>query len=41
VSAHLAVLRSAGLVTAGRHRHEVLYRQTSLADALIASCATP
>jgi hypothetical protein len=40
VSAHLAVLRSAGLVTAGRHRHEVLYRQTSLADALIASCAT-
>lgn len=39
VSAHLAVLRSAGLVTAGRHRHEVVYRQTSLADALIASCA--
>ncbi|BCJ36185.1 ArsR family transcriptional regulator [Actinocatenispora thailandica] len=39
VSAHLAVLRSAGLVTADRHRHEVLYRQTALADALITSCA--
>lgn len=36
VSGHLAVLRDAGLVTARRRGREVLYRQTSLAAALLA-----
>ena len=34
VSAHLAVLRDAGLVTADRRGHEVLYRRTALGTAL-------
>ncbi|MCY7340682.1 MAG: DUF5937 family protein [Pseudonocardia sp.] len=37
VSQHLAVLRDAGLVTAQRRGREVLYRQTSLAAALLHS----
>jgi DNA-binding transcriptional ArsR family regulator len=35
VSQHLAVLRNAGLVTTQRRGREVLYRQTSLAAALL------
>jgi DNA-binding transcriptional ArsR family regulator len=34
VSAHLAVLRDAGLVTSHRHRRRVLYARTGLGDAL-------
>jgi len=34
VSAHLGVLRDAGLVTARRRGHEVLYRRTALGSAL-------
>ncbi|GAA3389284.1 ArsR/SmtB family transcription factor [Cryptosporangium minutisporangium] len=35
VSAHLAVLRDAALVTARRQGHEVLYRRTALGTALV------
>ncbi|MFG1922519.1 DUF5937 family protein [Cryptosporangium sp. NPDC048952] len=35
VSAHLAVLRDAGLVTARRQGHEVLYHRTALGSALL------
>jgi DNA-binding transcriptional ArsR family regulator len=41
VSEHLAVLRDAGLVTAGRHGREVRYRRTQLGDALVAGGARP
>ncbi|MGA8114338.1 MAG: DUF5937 family protein, partial [Actinocatenispora sp.] len=40
VSAHLAVLRDAGLVTGRRYRHEVLYQHTAVADALLGACPT-
>ena len=36
VSAHLAVLRDTGLVSATRIGHEVLYRRTELGDGLLA-----
>jgi DNA-binding transcriptional ArsR family regulator len=35
VSAHLAALRDTGLVTARRHRHQVLYQSTALGGALL------
>ncbi|MEU9501314.1 DUF5937 family protein [Streptomyces sp. NPDC048196] len=35
VSAHLSVLRAAGLLTSRRHGHEVLYEQTPLGLALL------
>jgi DNA-binding transcriptional ArsR family regulator len=35
VSAHLAVLRDAGLVTGRRHRRQVLYERTALGTALL------
>ncbi|BDM72189.1 ArsR family transcriptional regulator [Streptomyces nigrescens] len=35
VSAHLSVLRAAGLLTSHRHGHEVLYEQTPLGLALL------
>jgi DNA-binding transcriptional ArsR family regulator len=36
VSAHLAVLRDAGLLTARRYGHQVLYERTPLGMALAA-----
>ncbi|ANB08655.1 hypothetical protein SAM40697_4698 [Streptomyces ambofaciens] len=36
VSAHLGVLREAGLLTARRHGRQVLYERTGLGDALTA-----
>ncbi|MFE3171838.1 DUF5937 family protein [Amycolatopsis sp. NPDC059090] len=35
VSAHLTTLRAAGLLASDRSRHRVLYRRTSLGDALL------
>ncbi|WP_425829463.1 DUF5937 family protein [Streptomyces fractus] len=35
VSAHLAVLRAAGLLSSRRHGHQVLYAQTPLGSALV------
>jgi DNA-binding transcriptional ArsR family regulator len=37
VSAHLIVLRDAGLVAGERHRHEIRYRRTDLGTALLVS----
>jgi DNA-binding transcriptional ArsR family regulator len=37
VSAHLTVLRDAGLVAGERHRHEIRYRRTELGTALLTS----
>ena len=39
VSEHLAILHEAGLITRGRHRHEVMYEQTPLGGALAGSGA--
>ncbi|MEV6393312.1 DUF5937 family protein [Streptomyces sp. NPDC051907] len=41
VSAHLAVLRDAGLLTARRHGHQVLYERTPLGIALAVSQPGP
>ncbi|EGX56834.1 ArsR family transcriptional regulator [Streptomyces zinciresistens K42] len=41
VSAHLAVLRDAGLLESRRHGHRVLYRRTALGDDLAAGDAGP
>jgi DNA-binding transcriptional ArsR family regulator len=40
VSAHLAALRDAGLITGERHRHEIRYRRTDLGTALTRAART-
>ncbi|HZX39807.1 MAG TPA: ArsR family transcriptional regulator, partial [Streptomyces sp.] len=40
VSAHLATLRDAGLLTSHRRGHQVLYARTALGDALVAGGGT-